>query len=1332
MAKLRNNFVRGVIDSDSDPKLVPNGKIRHALNVDIIHSENGKDGVVKNKKGNTLISDISQVSGVTTITNAKTIGSVAVPNLGLVYWMVASDQFDAIFEYNKNSGQVSRVLQSSKSTPSTPSQLNFDHNFLITGINYYEGFINWVAFNDEPKSIKVERCKSYLVDDVRIDLDTRVIFPSPLNPPSITLIREAGQENNIEYKFVQFAYRFKNIDNQYSAMSPFSSVAFEAKEYEIDYGAGDNKSMVNVFNAVDVHFETGNSFVTDIELLVRDTKSLNVSIVESFNKIADNLENNNVVTYRFSNSKIYSTLQSDQLARLWDNVPLKARAQELIKRRIVYGDYVQFYDISRVDGSKIEMDFNVGFVSKSISVPGAPERTFRSNRDYEVGIIYGDSDGRFSTVMTSKNNNTYITPINSVNANSLVVNIFNDPPSFANFYRLVVKQSKKNFYNVFPILYYADGPFRYFLINRSEIDKIAVGEYVIFKADVDGPIASDTRYKILEIESKPANFLSNGSSQILGVYFKIKTENNSEFNPNALFTFTNSSFGTNVRNLGFLPLVAPVKFRHSVAEKAIHYGIGNPLGMSVVGGNQYNHFEDFRITIEITAGNTFRYTGDVSASSAWVSGIAITGSPQWIGINGTAQAFQIQFNTNYPLEIGDQWKVNCRTTGHLTGNIFGGIGIPDENTQIQLGDWGGAAVLPGQNWSETSPETDRAIEVGAVIKIRIEQDLLNQTQQAPVQQFPPSPRRYDNIEEWFIESGAYTSFIQYDSNGINVGAKGVTFRRGSFWENETVQQSNGQYTTAGQIYQGEKQVTSFGGNTIITDLGVTPEALNYPVHMIIQGFGYDGNQDNRIKVYFEIQQSDSLPQCETVPLESDTDIFHETSRTYPIENGKHKVLWSYEDFTTATGGTNLGQEVPGSNDTSNIYPHYFNIGDIVRVESSNINGNYEVIEVPDRYNIVIDLPFPGSGPVTPGSIEVYHPDHQQADQGSITPASIRICDPLSDNSDFNAFSFGNGIESDRILDDFNATSLEYSPRSIIPVPIYEQERKKASLTYSGVFRAESSLNRLNEFNLSNSNFKDLELEYGSIQLIYARNTDLMVFQEDKISRVLYEKNLLSDSIGGGTITSVPQVFGTQISPYGEWGISFNPESFSVWGGAMFCTDSRRNAVLMIQGDSIVDISEENHKSYIRQLFENGLNTQKLGIYTPRTKQYIISSNESSVSPCELSISSESSFFPSNTSSEISQVSDKNKATFMIVSNTEWTTSIVYSSGSDWVDNVPESGNGNQSVYAHVLPNATGLVRTATITITYCEGLTVTHVITQGASEDVEITILIFDKNYNIK
>jgi len=55
-----------------------------------------------------------------------------------------------------------------------------------------------------------------------------------------------------------------------------------------------------------------------------------------------------------------------------------------------------------------------------------------------------------------------------------------------------------------------------------------------------------------------------------------------------------------------------------------------------------------------------------------------------------------------------------------------------------------------------------------------------------------------------------------------------------------------------------------------------------------------------------------------------------------------------------------------------------------------------------------------------------------------------------------------------------------------------------------------------------------------IQLLFARETDVLTLQEDKISYVLSGKNLLSDAGTGNLLQSVPEVLGTQIARIEEF------------------------------------------------------------------------------------------------------------------------------------------------------------------------------------------------------
>lgn len=1292
MPDISNTFLQGIMNKDLDERLIPTGVYVDALNITVDTSDNGNIGAAKNQLGNTNVADLSALSGVQNITNAKTIGAVASERDNLIYWLVACDQFDAIFEYNQSNGVSVRVLQCMKISPTIPSKLNFNQEFVVTGINYINGFLYWTDNYNPPRRINISRVKSgpngiggYTIDDPRIDHDINVILAPPLHSPKIKLNLNTGsQSNNIEEKFIYFSYRYKYLDNQYSAMSPFSSVAFQPKDYVLDYNIGNNKSMVNRYNEAFITVFTGNEFVKEVQVLMIDTRSLNVYIVETIKKQSQNISNNVFTTFTFSNNKTYSIITYDQVTRLFDNVPLFAKAQEFVGNRIMYGNYTQFYDILN------PVRMSVGYESMVNPNPGEPIQTFRSDRDYEIGLVYLDEYGRSTTTLTSQDNSIYIPPTQSDKGNSLVVKIYNTPPTWATNYRLVIKQSKESYYNLFPIYFYTKNQFRYFLIHESDRDKVPVGKYVIFKSDASGPTYSNKKYKVLELKLQEEGFEGITGAQA-GLYFKIKVDSPTELNSNAgVQIYWNEAFGYDGGALN-----SGTQETYFV-ENPIYYGDnnGNALSLAqdpsqplVPANNVPQLANDYRITIEVVSNTEFRWTTDITSSGQWNGNYTISlGTPFPINIgSGSNERFYITWNSQP--SVGDIWKTSVRSTYTSNGlslNYFGGKGVNYQaipRCAITLDNSSDATIYPGD-----------------IIEIKYNED--QNPNANNITQLFYANSTYQNIEEWFVESGAYLDFQYVDINGNSLGAEAVSFRRGHNFS------------------------TSTTGNYLISDLNlgsnliIYPNFLNYPVYMIISGSQVNG-VTNRMSASIYVRHLTNQIIAETAPDESDTDIYHELSRTFKIKNSFHAVRWSYADYTyvASNGKTNLGQLISGSTPSSTDEMHNFIAGEMVYVSNTLFSGTYEILSVPDPYNIVIDLNFPGVGPVTPGSVSYDQIDSDQTSAQSI--AVIKINNPLyTINSDFNAWSYSNGLETYRIRDDWNATTLKYSPRATSTVDGYQQKVSRNAVCYSGILGENTGINSLNEFNLSIANFKYLDGEFGSIQKLHARDTDLVVFQENKVSSVLYGKNLLSDAVGGGQIVSIPEVLGTQVAFPGEYGISKNPESFAMWGDNIFFTDANRGAVLQMAGNQIVEISANGMKDYFIDMMQNYGDTQKIGCYDPHNHLYTLSSNDISILGCKLSI---------NTKEKIINVNGTfgNLVEFFKI-NTEvaWTISVVnLGFGTNWISGFITSGTGDAVISGQVAQNTTNVVRSVRLVVNYC-GKTESFILKQARSKQLNLVTIV--------
>ena len=1359
MPDISNTFISGIMNKDLDDRLVPNGTFRDALNIDVDTSSSSNVGMAQNVMGNTLTVDIATVSGQSVV-DARTIGAVVHESNGLIYWFVASDLFDGIYEYNSQTGDVFRVLQSNKANENTPSQLNFRKEYSITGVNYILGdntdnYLYWTDDYNPPRRVNITRVKEWSVNDYRIDMDINVILAPPLYAPSIEPFFDTNesQASNMSEKFMYFAYRYKYVDGQYSSLSPFSAVAFGPKTFEYDYGTGNNKSMTNKYNSVFVSFETGNEFVEAIQLVVRDTKSINVSVIDTYYKNLLSIPDDLSWRIVFTNNKLYAALPQEQVTRLFDNVPLLAKAQDVVGNRIAYGNYVQFQNIVDCNGDDINVNFSLSLTSTEAGL-NTPKPTWRSDRDYEFGIVYLDDYGRMTTVLASQNNSINVPPVNAISSNTISLRLSSSPPCWATHYRIVVKQAKKSYYNVFPILFYEDGLFRYFRIHESDKDKIRVGEYVIFKSVADGPTTTNKKYKILEIESKLAGFIDSSPNVTEGLYFKIKVDASYELSASSLFEFFNEAQGNNSYvyvNTYFNRSYPIIKFDLSSApdvyaglsqsplgyiDRPIHYGLGDANAISSGGiyqGLNYYGSIDRRITIDILSPTTFRWTQDIKAVNGWIGPIDIPNGDYGFfqSPNGAPlYLFYVTFNNGYQFITGDRWKINCKSGGNAPSafsydignnpyynmggiaNYFGGYAFPKSAGTFDYDStlYGGSCIVT------TDEIASQNIYPFAVIRINVINDSLNPSQQIGVQEFI-SPAYYENIEEWFIESGAFEQFVQYDNYGNNINAEGVTFRRGGL--------NDGNFNNGQQNLMPTENfiIQRFNGDNLYQT------SYSLPVHMIIRGYGSNGNgnvninsNDNFIKCSIEIIQSPNRALCETVATETDVDIYHEMFQTYPIVDNKHVVLWDYDDYEYVSGGpfngytrlTQLDSERPKKR------PHYFNVGDVVYVNSSAApmpDGTYTVLAVENLYSIIVELGFPGAGGITPGTVKF--DGSLEQDQGNIfTPAVIEINKPQSFNTEFSAWCWGNGLESDRIYDDFNQTEKDFSVRVTTPVEDYKQVRSEASICYSGIFKQGSGINRLNEFNLSLSNFKYLDRDFGSIQKMYARNTDIVVFQQNKVSNVLYEKNVLFDSVGGGQVVSIPEVLGTQIPMIGEYGISNNPESFDNWGQLVFFTDARKGLVLQMENDQITEISSWGMNDFFRDIMRENPYTQKLGCYDPYLHKYVLAFNDQKVVPCKLTLSRYLYKGPSNSFGIMA---------FLIDTDTSWTISVQEEGyGTYWVSDYATSGFGPQNIFINVAQNTTGFNRFVTFVVSYCDGLTQEFVLSQAKGKRGQVVLTVFN------
>ena len=203
---------------------------------------------------------------------------------------------------------------------------------------------------------------------------------------------------------------------------------------------------------------------------------------------------------------------------------------------------------------------------------------------------------------------------------------------------------------------------------------------------------------------------------------------------------------------------------------------------------------------------------------------------------------------------------------------------------------------------------------------------------------------------------------------------------------------------------------------------------------------------------------------------------------------------------------------------------------------------------------------------------------------------------------YNCFSFGNGVESDRIRDDYNQVRIDKGPKasSTLDEP-YKEEQRKYGLIYSGLYNSNSGVNNLNQFIQAEKITKDINPSYGSIQKLHARDTDLVTLCEDKCLRILASKDAVFNADGNTQLTATANVLGQTIPFSGEFGISKNPESFASESYRAYFSDKVRGVILRLSKDGITPISMFGMKDWFKDNLK--LTGKVVGSYDDKKDEY---------------------------------------------------------------------------------------------------------------------------------
>ena len=345
---------------------------------------------------------------------------------------------------------------------------------------------------------------------------------------------------------------------------------------------------------------------------------------------------------------------------------------------------------------------------------------------------------------------------------------------------------------------------------------------------------------------------------------------------------------------------------------------------------------------------------------------------------------------------------------------------------------------------------------------------------------------------------------------------------------------------------------------------------------------------------------------ETEPKDTpELDVYYEASGLIPIKLDNETLrtiiptISSYSNSIDDGGSTNCLIEADQSADF--VIPNGAQIlevtGSIIKISSNVSNWNTANINA----GSIVHITRPDGSIISTQILNFLAPNYL-----TIAPITYNNWHTLNW---FNCYSFLNGVESDRIRDNFNLPFISNGVKvSTTLDEEYEEERRKNGLIYSGIYNSITGVNSLNQFIQAEKITKDINPVYGSIQKLYSRDSDLVTLCEDKVLRILANKDALFNADGNTNLTATQNVLGQAIPFIGEYGISKNPESFASESYRAYFTDKIRGAVLRLSKDGLTPISNHGMKDWFRDNLR--LNNTLIGSYDDRQDEYNISLKES--------------------------------------------------------------------------------------------------------------------------
>ena len=1137
------------LNSDTDQKLVKSVEMTDNLNVRVSNNAEGTAGVIKNIKGTKGLTHKTPADVLPSGEN-RVVGSVANDkNKEVLFFLWNENDDHGIYRLDLQTDSYEKVYEDSVLNLQKLSFVDCD----VVVNDKEETLLYWTDNVNPPMKINVNRAleneyPSSLTsgtDEEKL-LNLTVAKQPPLKAPSYNIVNNSDLPfNNIKDKVFQFAYKYIYEDGEHSALSPYSSLTVSKNQMRRGFTTYAND---NFFNQINVFVR---NTVADAKEIVLYYREGNEGTFYEAEKI-DNNYTSNAVTINFSNQKIGTALSQDEINKSYDNVPQKAKSQEIAGGRLMYGNYTEGYENINVDSELLP---NYAKAQELSSIPvsvfgtngilldwtGFPANGFTQDAVVSFNLVYNGDKIELRGTLAS----------NGIDFEDASIQ-FSDRDGQNVGTDTITGTSSAIEFNTTGIQL------------SSSIEIPSGTSYAdAIELVVDGLLAKKINALFTHTNNQEVNF-NGGGKGIVNARASFYGSNRNDTYTSGVLTSTSIVLSIYSAELLIHKYFKNNKDLEIISNPVLKTGVLSFAWLAASGyisGSSIWSYEDGTETKCFSSGSNHKlgivYYDDRNRSS----GVQELGEVYVNSLNDRADENDHDGASSIVMRISSA----APSWAKKWSPVYTGKGV----NEIKLTYSVGGAFVPFKDDGFTTLSSTKGHIYLSLNTIFGKNFGYNDTRGASL--------------EYKFEKGDRLRIIAFGNNQSTLKELNVVgFKTlGSDELNPILDKSSkrAEESTTGEFIIVEEDET-IDGFTIA-------DILERDTHW---------NNKCIVQIYNT--------------SEFDSNVYYEIGSTYDVNNGVHsddrEATTLDISITSANGAELEGYTVQG---VRIFKGDEISIGGTTLIVGNVYNeGGVYYFTASDRSVTPLSIGSYSNGTITNTDkvIEVKNGDAYFRRRLLLIPdRDIRIS---SGDVYYPNYSGMVKYIEDYSVSDFFKSEDSSIGRPFAYIPDSKTVRRKASVTYSDAYVLDSDRLNLSSFNLSLANWKDLDILYGGVYSMVSRGDALTVIQESKVSQIPVNRNLIEYANGDAGVSVSKNVLGAVSYYAGNYGTS-SPESVVKRFGVVYFTDLNSRKVIRLSADGITPISDKGMDSFFQKLLEDldkNVSTPKIvGGFDPDNGEYLI-------------------------------------------------------------------------------------------------------------------------------